>query len=252
MNDAQASAERIPELLKLRPEAVLVGGQALAAWAAALDIKPAGPLDPYVTSDIDFLGTRAAAQEIARKLDTKLLVPSPDDHVQVNSGVLVLGDPQTGSVVVDFLNQVAGLDAEKVKTRALEVEAFGTVFRVMHPVDCLASRISNLRLLPQKRNETGVAQARLAIEIVRGYIRKVLTEGNERHALDLAEFVGRLARSGETAQVSADHGINILEAIPVELMPVLYREKQWPRVVERAEKRRKSRRPKKPVRTSSG
>lgn len=238
-SEAQASAAQIPELLKLRPDAVLVGGQALAVWASALRIKPDPPLDPYVTSDIDFLATQVVARQVAKKLDAKVLIPSPDGHVQVNSAVLVMGDNRTGHVLVDFLNQIAGLDTDKVKRRALEIEAFGTVFQVMHPVDCLASRISNLQLLPQKRNEIGLAQTKLAIKIVRTFIEKVMQDGNERHALDLADFVGRLARSRGAAQVSAEHGINILDAIPLDVMPAAFREKQWPRVVSRVERRTK-------------
>lgn len=240
-SDAEASAAQIPALLKLRPDAVLVGGQALAVWAAALKIRPEAPLDPYVTSDVDFLATQAVARELAEKLHARVLVPSPDDHAQVNSAVLVIGDKRVGHVLVDFLNQIAGLDTGKVKKRALEIEAFDTVFRVMHPVDCLASRISNLQLLPEKRNEIGVAQTKLAIKIVRAFIEKVVQEGNKRHALDLANFVGRLARSRAAVQVSVEHGINILDAIPLEEMPAAFREKQWSHVVSRVQRRRKPR-----------
>src|SRR6266513_3609031 len=90
--EAEASAEQIPRLLQLRPNAVLVGRQALAVWANALNIVPTGPLDPYVTSDVDFLGSRSVAKELAEKLHVDLLVPSADDHVQVNSAILVLKD----------------------------------------------------------------------------------------------------------------------------------------------------------------
>jgi len=237
--EAEASAEQIPRLLQLRPNAVLVGGQALAVWANALNIVPTGPLDPYVTSDVDFLGSRSVAKELAEKLHVDLLVPSADDHVQVNSAILVLKDKRGSPVLVDFLNEIAGLEAANVRKRALEVEAFGTVFQVMHPVDCLESRICNLHLLPSKQNEIGLAQARLSIKIVHAFIRKVAASGEERHALKLTEHVGRLARSRPAAQVSGRYDINILDAIPVDILPAEFRDKQWPRLVARAEKKAK-------------
>jgi hypothetical protein len=236
-SEAPASGGQIPRLLALRPDAVLVGGQSLAAWAAALGIRPGPPLDPYVTSDIDFLGSRRVARELADKLDAELLVPPAEDPVQVNAAVLLLRDPLGGRILVDFLNAVVGLDASKIRKRALEVEAFGTVFRVMHPIDCLESRVANLHLLPSKRNEIGVAQARLAVEIVHAFVARVALSGNVHHALKLAEHVGRLARGKVAAQVGAQYGFDILEAVPVANLPRVFREKQWPRIVARARKK---------------
>lgn len=236
-SDAQASADRIPELLRLRPDAVLVGGQSLVVWANVLGIRPKPPLEPYVTSDIDFLGSREVAKAMAGKLGARLLVPPKDDHVQVNAAMLLLRGTDGGQVIVDFLNAVSGLDAAMIGKRALEVEAFGTVFRVMHPVDCLASRVSNLHLLPAKRNAIGVAQAKLSVEIVHAFIAKVVAAGDVRHALDLAEHVGKLARSSAAAQVRAKFDVNALDAIPVTMLPRAFREKQWPRLVARAEKK---------------
>jgi hypothetical protein len=237
--DAQASADRIPELLRLRPDAVLVGAQALVVWANVLGVRTRPPLEPYVTSDIDFLGSREVARELARKLGAQLLVPPKDDHVQVNAAVLLLRGKDGGRVLVDFLSVVSGLDVAKIRARALEVEAFDTVFKVMHPVDCLASRIGNLHLIPAKRNETGAAQARLAVEIVHEYIAKVAGAGEARHALDLVEHVGKLARTAVAAQVGEQFHVRILDAIPLTALPRAFQEKQWPRLVARAERKAK-------------
>ncbi|HUF80580.1 MAG TPA: hypothetical protein VMN03_05535 [Burkholderiales bacterium] len=205
----------------------------------ALGVTPAPPLDVFVTSDVDFLGSKAVAKELAERLHAELMLPSADDPVQVNSAMLVLRDARAGTVLVDFLNEVMGVESSKVKQRAQEVEAFGTTFLVMHPVDCLASRIANLQSLPQKRNEFGIAQARLSIEIVRRFIEKVARDGNVRHALDLSEFVGRLARGRAAAQVSGEFAIDVLAAIPVNALPRAFVEKQWPHLVSRAARKAK-------------
>ena len=238
-NEAEASAARLPDLLRLRPDAILVGGQALAVWAMALGITPKPPLDVFVTSDVDFLGTKAVARELADKLHAELTVPPSDDPVQVNSAILVLRDPEAGTVLVDFLNSVIGVESSKIKARAQDVEAFGAKFLVMHPVDCLASRIANLQSLPAKQNEFGVAQAQLAIGIVRRFIDKVAREQSERHALKLCEYVGRLARSRAAAEVGSKFGVDVLKAIPVDSLPRAFVEKQWPHLVRRADRRTK-------------
>lgn len=63
--------------------------------------------------------------------------------------------------------------------------------RVMHPLDVLDSRIQNLEALAQKRNATGIAQARLAMDVVRAFIRQQIAADGERPALKARGASGR-------------------------------------------------------------
>ena len=101
------SASLIRSLLELQPDAVLVGGQSLAAWAQHYALAPLPPLVPVFSKDIDFLARAAVADEIGKKLGGKVFHPSPDDHVQINTAVVSL--PQGSDYVrVDFLAVVVG------------------------------------------------------------------------------------------------------------------------------------------------
>ena len=228
--------ERFRKLLKLSGDAVLVGGQSLAVWAEHFGIEPRPPLVPFISNDVDFLAGKRVAVEIARQLGGKLFLPKPDDHVQVNTAVVTFGSEEQYERV-DFLASVAGIDSKKLRQRAVEVEAWDVKFRVMHPVDCLESRIQNLELLPEKRNDVGIAQANLAIEIVRALIERVAKSGDQRHGLGLAEHVGYLSRSRAAANAAAKYGISVLDAIPVDLMPEDFKKKRWPQLEKYAEKK---------------
>ncbi len=229
--------ERFRRLLRLSGNAVLVGGQSLAVWAHHFGIEPQYPLVPVVSYDVDFFAGAQVAKEMAARLGGKLFLPEPDDHVKVNSAVVTFGSEEKYERV-DFLANVAGMDGKKIRARAIEVEAWGAKFRVMHPVDCLESRLQNLELLPNKRTDVGVAQAKLAIGIVRRLIEDVLEKGEERHALKLAEHVGFLSRSRAAANAYGSYEIDVLEAIPTDVMPQEFNEKRWPQLQKYASERR--------------
>ncbi|MGH8574988.1 MAG: c-type cytochrome, partial [Gammaproteobacteria bacterium] len=74
----------------------------------------------------------------------------------------------------------------------MEVPGIGQL-RVIHPIDVLDSRIQNLHLLPGKRTPAGIAQARLAVDVARGFIRSEIETRGERTALKLLERVAEIA-----------------------------------------------------------
>lgn len=240
-NERPVGHDRFQSLLKLSGDAVLVGGQSLVVWAHHFGIEPKYPLIPFISNDVDFLAGRHLAEEIAGQLGGKLFVPEIDDHVVVNTAVVTFGVDEDYERV-DFLASVAGMDSKKIRERAIAVKAWDNGIRVMHPVDCLESRIHNLDLLPEKRNDVGIAQANLAIEIVRALIEDVLRRGEERHALNLAEHIGYLSRSRQAANALVSYGIEVLHAIPIELMPDGFQAKRWPQLQNYAKKKM----PKKP------
>jgi hypothetical protein len=102
----------------------------------------------------------------------------------------------------------------------------------MHPIDVLDSRIQNLDLLPEKRNAAGVAQARLAVDMARAFIQRVIAEKDERAGLKLVERVVAIAEDIVAVRVFLLHGIDPLLAVPIDdfrTVPKLHNER-WPRV----------------------
>src|ERR1700683_3343835 len=161
--EAPLSPEEVQMILSIcSPRGLLVGGQALAFWADHLQVERPENLVSGVTADADFIGDSALAKDLARRLGWQLWIPALDDST-----------PQTGKVThrtksgevkqVDFLSGVVGLTPKDLARLAIEMEVpnIGHL-RVIHPIDVLDSRIQNLHLLPEKRTDAGIAQARLA------------------------------------------------------------------------------------------
>lgn len=220
--------------------AILVGGQALALWVDRYNIARPPALREAITSDVDFRGTRQHAQALARSLSWSLHIPSMDNATPQSAKVairLANGDVKE----IDFLAHLAGMDNRALARRSVSIEIPGIgILRVIEPMDLLESRCQNLLLLPEKRNETGVAQATLAIGAARGYILETLKDAGERPALRLLERVGTLAVQKAGIHAWRTYGVEILEAVPIEAFksPKLASHR-WPAILHLANRKRR-------------
>jgi hypothetical protein len=86
----------------------------------------------------------------------------------------------------------------------------------MDPVDCLVSRLENRRRLAAKRDAAGAWHARLAVAVCRAYAEELLRLGEEPKAIRVATALFRIAGAAAGLQAYAKHGVDLLEAIPVE------------------------------------
>ncbi len=123
----------------------------------------------------------------------------------------------------------------------MEVPGTGRV-RVIHPVDVLDSRIQNLHSLPERRTEAGIAQAELAIRVVRTFIRRRIEERGERIGLKLLERVAAIAADIAAVRVFLLFGIDPLEAAPLEEFRTTsaLHKVRWPQIVADARARREA------------
>jgi hypothetical protein len=222
------------------PRGLLVGGQALAFWADHLKVKRPNNLASGVTADADFIGDASLAKTLGENLGWDTWIPALDDAT-----------PQTAKVTqrlkdggikqVDFLSGVVGLTTKDLDRRAVEVEVPGIgSLRVIHPIDVLDSRIQNLHLLPEKRNEHGLAQARLAVDVARAYIsREIMTRG-ERAGLKLLERVAEIGGDSAAVRVFLLYGIDPLDAVPIEEFRTTsaLHKMRWPQIKNEVEKKR--------------
>jgi hypothetical protein len=222
------------------PRGLLVGGQALAFWADHLQVARPPGLANVVTVDADFIGDAALARSLGRRLGWQTWIPAIDDAT-----------PQTGKVThrlrsgavkqVDFLSGVIGLTTKDLVRRAVELDVpeIGRV-RVLHPIDVLDSRIQNLHLLTEKRTDAGVAQAWLAVDVVRAFLRQEIARRGERPGLKLLERIAAIAADIAAVRVFLLFGIDPLRAVPLEefrTTSTLHRVR-WPQIVaEVGEKR---------------
>ena len=172
---------------------VVVGGQAIQYWAAYFGIRPRLP---SITRDVDLFGTRQQALRATAHLTLPHTLYVADlDRATPNSAQLevqLAGHSQP--VVVDFLVSVAGLDSPAMLRRAATVEIGGAQVRVLHPLDCLASKMFNLKHFQEKRNAEGVEQARLAIEIAKAFVRQLMLVPVEQESRGKRDPAGKAER----------------------------------------------------------
>ena len=234
------SLQEVATILSIcSPRGLLVGGQALAFWADHLSVERPPSLASVVTADADFIGDSALARDLGKRLRWKTWIPTLDDAT-----------PQTGKVTrrtrhgvkqVDFLSGVVGLTTKDLLRRAVEmhVPGIGTL-RVMHPVDVLDSRIQNLHLLPEKRNERGIAQAQLAVDMARAYLRQEIAARGERAGLRLLERIADVALDIASVRVFLLYGIDPLAAVPLDAFrtTTALHKKRWPQIERDVRKKR--------------
>jgi hypothetical protein len=241
--EAPLTAEDVQKILSIcSPRGLLVGGQALAFWADHLQTERPVDLVSGVTADADFIGDSSLAKDLASSLGWKIWIPALDDST-----------PQTGKVThrtksgkvkqVDFLSGVAGLTTKDLARRAIEMEMphIGHL-RVIHPLDVLDSRIQNLHLLAEKRTVAGIAQARLAVDVARAFIRQEVATRDERAGLKLLERVADIAGDIAAVRVFLLYGIDPLRAVPLEdfrTTSTLHKVR-WPQIVAQVSEKRQS------------
>jgi hypothetical protein len=225
------------KLVDCAGSAVLVGGQALAFWVYRLGVVvPEGI--PGISNDADFLsidGDPRSVDRFARVLGGQTLFPGPRALTALLGQAFV---PLPGDEVlnVDVLRQVFGLGTEAVAKRAVQAQLGSATFRVMHPLHVLQSRLLNLHKLPEKQNDKGLMQLRLAVDVVREHLRQVATSqlaaqvAAGRGPLQrLVSDVERLARDDAGRKVARRHGVHVADAIDPSLIPAgPFWTRRWP------------------------
>jgi len=141
-----------------------------------------------------------------------------------------------------FLAAIAGLDTEAVQRRAVTITlGSGVELRVLHPLDVLESRLQNLLLIPEKRSAAGIAQAQLAVRIVKGFFNRLIKDGaSTRVIFDAIERIGQIATKKQLTGVMLDYEVDVLSAVPAEQIDHdHFRIKQWPQIVKAVQEQKR-------------
>lgn len=232
------SSDEVRQILENSSDnAVLVGGQALALWSQIYHVLPPNELSGGISADIDFIGPLSAAKAVGQALNRrggswKLHEVDPGDATP-QTAKLSFTVKEEGYKEIDFLAAIVGLNTDQVKTRAVEMRLRGLSrgVKIIHPLDLLASRLHNLAQIPSKRDAQGVAQARLAISVVRAFIRQSHGTLQERDVFAFVEEVRRIALNKKLGRVYYEYGLDVLSAVPVELFKSeQFLSKRWPQI----------------------
>jgi len=241
--EAPLTPEDVQKILSIcSSRGLLVGGQALAFWADHLQAERPANLVSGVTSDADFIGDAVLATDLATRLGWQIWIPALDDSTPQTAKVT--HRTKSGAVKqVDFLSGVAGLTTKDIVRRAIEMEMPGIGhLRVLHPLDVLDSRIQNLHLLPERRTDAGIAQARLAVDVAGAFIRQEVAGRDERAGLKLLERIAEIAGDIAAVRVFLLFDIDPLKAVPLEdfRTTTSLHKVRWPQIVAAVREKRES------------
>ena len=243
--DRGVSIEMMSALLgqlgPVRNEVVVVGGQAVAWWtyyyASQLVTAPG-----LVTSmDIDFCADTATVKRCGEQLNVVALLPGHDE-VTLNSG-RVNWQLNGQSIGIDFLSAPFGRTYEQINSRAVEIEIptikFGPIsIRMMHPVDCVRTRVCNVSSDGGlgRDSEHSLRQLRASIAFTRAFLVDQLDQSNAargdiRDVLACNEELLKFCYFNRHAKaVYLRHAIDPLDAITLDArLPEKFISMRYPR-----------------------
>lgn len=196
-------------------DSVLIGGQSVVFWAEHFGIPQPFPV---LTRDIDFYGGKEAIVEAASRLQTynpRVYLAAIDDATP-NSGKIAVdvgGGDQPCEI--DFVYLVKGLGSMEVLDKAVRLSIDGIEINVLHPLLLVESKLTNAATIPGKRDQAGLAQAGLAIDIARHFIASTIDLNEPRATLNMVKRVLRFANTDEARYCWYHFGLDPLQAVPV-------------------------------------
>jgi hypothetical protein len=239
-------------------DAFIIGGQATNFGRGSTRMPPqrtSSSRDPFTSKDIDYFGSQEVARHVAAALGGELLLPAKDDHTPSTAQVVtaINGKP----LKIDFLGAVLGIRDRELRRGVSVLEVEGdldgrpatVLIKVLHPVQCLKSRIISM-LHPATRRTDRIArtQAEAALVIVRCFINDALDSADGwRDARDCLRTLYPYLRSDEYVKVAdVELGIDVVTILRTfahdERIDARYRVLQLKKMIANIEKRRTCRR----------
>lgn len=232
---------------------VLVGGQAVNLWSEFYLAQGRAPElladAPFTSKDIDFCGSHEAARLFAARVRQGRAKLATLDDATPNVGVVLFVDDGGHERVVDFLGAPFGMKAREVERNSVRLDVLddagvstGTTYRVMHPVDCLESRVHNVAGLADAYDTPrGRRQLHASVICAREALRDIIdTPASDafdpvRAVLDLDERIFALChRSAHGRAVFQRTGIDPFDAVLVDpRLGEKFIEYRWPQMRQR-------------------
>ena len=164
-------------------DAILVGGQSLAIWSRLyLDRAPRiASVYSMSSEDVDLFGGKEAAEAFAKKLsNARVYIPPPFDPSP--NAAVVVGQLGNRTIQVDFLKAVLGVDSRLLRKNFVTLTGPAQIgenpvnILILHPLDCLRSRLSNINDL-KRTTPHSISSAEASIIILDVFIDDLLQQG---------------------------------------------------------------------------
>ena len=185
------TADELNHLLKFVSDCkpILIGGQAINIWATLLEGQDPelDDLGPLTSADVDFFRNKDAQKALMNGLQSgQLILPTGDDSTP-NAAVVTgyIGDKK---VVIDFMAAIKGVKDEALLKKSITIadseDPNSVSITLMHPIDCLRSRLANINDLGRV-SEHSINQAAASVRILDVYIENAISDSETTHqALD--------------------------------------------------------------------
>jgi hypothetical protein len=240
IDETERIIARLEQVVRDR-RVVLVGGQAVAIWAAKLEDRIADTLvDAVASRDIDLLGNSSDLQQSAELLGARVRVAKFEDRTPL-TGVAIFLDSEGHERRLDVMASVYGLNSEDIRQTAIEAGLLVDGDRqvnlwVMHPERCMESRIHN-SVLANKQTDLAWRQLRASILCARAFSQLLLDERGEtavRDVLKLNERIFRFAQEDRCSKLASDRDIEAFDAVlDDDRLPKKFRNVRLPQMQDR-------------------
>lgn len=203
--DKPHGPEELAAVLKTQSPVLVVGGQAVNLWALHY-YQRTSDLAPFVSRDIDLLGSRATLEEVATLAKSKpqyFSLRPPTNAL----GVVIAKNKEGEPILIEVLKHVHGVTNEELREPSYTFEIGESRISVClpGPVALLKAKIANLADL-SRQGRQDEKHVRILCRIMPDYwqdLCRAVTSGEieERKLINYLETTLRLARStkGRTA-----------------------------------------------------
>lgn len=227
--------EDFSSVLATAEPVLLVGGQAVNLWALYYHERTAD-LKPFVSRDLDVLGTRETLELLAKLAGAKpqfFPLRPPSNEI----GVVIARDRDGNAMLVEVLRYVNGVTNEELRETVYTVAVGEARVQIPSPIALLQAKIANVAELDQTDRQD-VRHVRIVARLLPAYLtdlREAAIAGRteERKLIDALERLLRVLTSANGQKIFAQLEIDrrsLFDGLESEALPKLraFLEKRLP------------------------